>query len=156
MTQYVTFGIDRDMFAIPVTQVQEILELRPISRLPHAPPDIAGLIDVRGRSVAVVDFRVKLRLPPAEPTHATRIIILDLASTTSSAFGLIADRVFEVSDFEPADLESAPELGERWNSDFIAGIARWREGFVIVLHLDRFLKGEFRSMIGVGDGSIAA
>lgn len=156
MTQYVTLGIDRDMFAIPVAQVQEILDLRPISRLPHAPPDIAGLIDVRGRSVAVVDFRVKLGLPPAEATDATRIIILDLASTMSSAFGLIADRVYEVSDFETSDLEAAPELGRRWNSDYIAGIARWREGFVVVLHLERFLTGDASSLTAPAEAHLAA
>ncbi len=141
MTQYVTLGVDRDVFAIPVAQVQEILDVGPVSRLPHAPAEIAGLIDVRGRSVAVIDLRAKLGLPAAEATDSTRILILDLGSSTRSAFGLLADRVYEVSDLETGTLEPPPEFA-RWNSDYIDGIGRWRDGFVIVLHLERFLTAE--------------
>ena len=153
MTQYVTLGVDRDVFAIPVAQVQEILDLRPIARLPQAPPEIAGLIDVRGRSVAVVDFRAKLGLPPAEPTDTSRILILDLKVATSGALGLIADRVYEVSDFDADTLEAAPELGRRWRSEYIEGIGRWRDGFVIVLHLERFLTGDVTAFVADSPGS---
>ena len=142
MTQYVTLGVDRDVFAIPVAQVQEILDVGPVSRLPHAPAEIAGLIDVRGRSVAVIDLRAKLGLPAAEATDSTRILILDLGSGARSAFGLLADRVYEVSDLETGTLEPPPEFGARWNSDYIEGIGRWWDGFVIVLHLERFLTAE--------------
>ena len=115
MPQYLTLGVDRDVFAIPVVKVQEILDLRPISSLPYAPAEIAGLIDVRGRSVTVIDLRAKLGMSAAAATDATRIIILDANNNGTGAFGLIADRVHEVTDLDTESLEAAPELGKRWD-----------------------------------------
>ena len=64
-TQFVTLGIDREIFAVPVETVLEILDMRELFRMPDAPAWLAGLIDVRGRSVPVIDLRVKLGLPAA-------------------------------------------------------------------------------------------
>jgi purine-binding chemotaxis protein CheW len=142
MPQFLTLGVDRDVFAISVGRVQEILDMRSISSLPYTPDEIAGLIDVRGRSVTVVDLRAKLRMPAAAATDATRIVILDPKPDGSGSFGLIADRVYEVADLETESLESAPELGSRWDSRYIEAIGRWRDGFVIVLDLEHFLYGQ--------------
>jgi chemotaxis signal transduction protein len=119
-----------------------ILDLRPISSLPYAPAEIAGLIDVRGRSVTVIDLRAKLGMAAAAATDATRIIILDANNNGTGAFGLIADRVHEVTDLDTESLEAAPELGSRWDSRYIEAIGRWRDGFVIVLDLEHFLHGD--------------
>jgi purine-binding chemotaxis protein CheW len=95
--QFVTLGIDQEVFAVPVDTVVEILDMRPMFRLPEAPPYLAGLIDVRGRSVPVIDLRVKLGLPATATTETTRILVLEITiEGRPLALGLIADRVFEV------------------------------------------------------------
>ncbi len=70
--QFVTLGIDRELFAVPVQTVVEILDMRQMFRVPDAPAHLAGLIDVRGRSVPVVDLRVKLGLPAVAATESTQ------------------------------------------------------------------------------------
>ena len=91
--QYVTLGIDRETFAVPVESVREILDMRDISRLPHAPAYLLGIIDVRGRSVPVIDLRLKLALPSTPPTPETRILVLEVPiDVRATVLGLVADR----------------------------------------------------------------
>jgi purine-binding chemotaxis protein CheW len=136
LPQYVTLGVAREVFAAPVERVQEILEMRPVSWLPHAPPYLLGMIDVRGQSIPVVDLRLKLSLPAADDTLATRIVVLKVrAETKEVILGLKADRVFEVTVLD-GPLEPPPEIGVRWSSEVIAGIGRRGGAFVTVLDLD--------------------
>ena len=96
--QYVTIGIDREIFAVAVEYVREIISLQPITRLPHAPPFMTGMIDVRGLSVPVIDLRGKLGLPSVPMTENTRIVVLDVPlGGTFRTMGIIADRVIEVT-----------------------------------------------------------
>ena len=73
-----TLGIEQEVFAIPVEAVLEILEMRRVSRIPEAPPYMLGLIDLRGRSVPVLDLRTKLGLPHAAATDTTRILVIEV------------------------------------------------------------------------------
>src|SRR5260221_14249340 len=94
-SQFVTLGIGQEVFAVPVETVQEILDMRPVFRIPEAPPYLAGLIDVRGRGVPVIDLRLKLGLPAAAPTRHTRILVLEGAMAgRRTGLGPIADRGF--------------------------------------------------------------
>src|SRR6201985_3851059 len=77
-SQYLTLGLAGETFGISIRNVREILDMRPISRLPHAPHFMLGMIDVRGSGYPIVDLRLKLDLPSVPATHATRIIILDV------------------------------------------------------------------------------
>ena len=77
--QYVTLGVAESFFAVPVTRVQEILEPQSFARMPRAPRDFLGIIDVRGQSVPVIDLRLRLGMPAADDTLDTRIIVLDVA-----------------------------------------------------------------------------
>lgn len=136
--QFVTLGIDQEVFAVPVDKVVEILDMRPMFRLPDAPPYLAGLIDVRGRSVPVIDLRVKLGLPATTTTETTRILVLEIViDGRSLALGLIADRVFEVMALDVRQVEAPPDIGVKWRSDYISGIGRRAGGFVIIFDLPR-------------------
>lgn len=137
-TQLVTLGIGQEVFAVPVEAVIEILDMRPIFRLPDAPQYLTGLVDVRGRGVPAIDLRVKLGLPSAAATENTRILVLQVpVGQRELTIGLIADRVFEVAAVDPAKIETTPDIGVRWNSDYIRGIARRGEGFVVIFDLAR-------------------
>lgn len=138
--QYVTLGVANELFAAPVAKVQEILDMRPIARLPQAPDTLLGMIDVRGQGIPVVDLRLALGLPEATDTENTRIIVLTLAGQDGELkLGLRADRVFEVTVLDEADLDPPPAVSGSWTGRCIAGIGRRNGRFVTVLDLERLL-----------------
>lgn len=148
-SQYVTLGIDREVFAIPVARVQEILDPCPISRLPHAPAYLLGMIDVRGRGVPVIDLRTKLGLPAAEATSSTRILVLEVeVAGRDLVLGLQADRVFEVTGLDGGTLDPPPEVGVRWRSEYIVGVGRRNGAFVVVFDLSRLFASEDACLLG--------
>jgi len=155
--QYVTLGIEREVFAVPVEQVVEILDLRPAFRIPEAPPYLVGLIDVRGRGVPVIDLRLKLGLAAAPPTESTRILVLEIPiGERRLALGLVADRVFEVAALDGRDLEPPPDIGARWRSDYIRGIGRRGDGFVVIFDLSRLFSAEETALLGARAGMAPA
>jgi purine-binding chemotaxis protein CheW len=138
--QYVTLGVASDLFAAPVEKVQEILDMRPIARLPQAPPNLLGMIDVRGQGIPVLDLRLTLALEPAPDNENTRIIVLNVTTSGGDlTVGLRADRVFEVTVLDEARLDPPPAISGAWTGDCIAGIGRRNGNFVTVLDLDRLL-----------------
>src|SRR5215813_9059823 len=93
----VTLALGKEVCALEVAMVREILDSGPITRLPEAPPFLAGVIDVRGETVPVIDLRVKLGLTAAPVTPETRIVVVELGRRDRGlAVGLQVERVFEV------------------------------------------------------------
>lgn len=141
--QYVTLGIDKEIFAVPVVRVQEILELCPIARLPHAPAYLLGMIDVRSQGIPVIDLRAKLGLGATADSLDTRIIVLTVEiGGRALVLGLKADRVFEVTGLDDDKIEPPPEIGVRWRSEAIEGVGRRNGAFVTVLDLTRMFSTE--------------
>jgi purine-binding chemotaxis protein CheW len=141
--QYLTLGLDGETFGISIRNVREILDMRPISRLPHAPHFLLGMIDVRGSGYPIVDLRLKLDLPSVPTTDATRIIILDvMVADKVVGVGFVADCVHEVTDIDESSMEAVPSVGGRWKSDYIAGIGRKGDKFVIIFDLKRLMAQE--------------
>ena len=138
-SQYLTLGLAGETFGISIRNVREILDMRPISRLPHAPHFLLGMIDVRGSGYPIVDLRLKLDLPSTAATEATRIIILDVPVGDRLVGVGFADCVFEVTDIDESSAEPAPEVGGRWKSDYIAGIGRKGDKFVILFDLAKLM-----------------
>lgn len=135
---YVTLGVEREMFAVEVTCVREILDYRRPVRLPEAPPFLIGMIDVRGATIPVIDLRIRLGFPPGEITEHSRILVMETACNGRRiVVGLLADRVFEVAEITPDSVEGAPEIGVRWKSDYIKGVSRLRGEFVVIFDLGR-------------------
>jgi len=156
-SQYVTLGVDRDVFAVPVGCVREILDVPAVARLPHAPPFLLGMIDVRGHAVPVVDLRVRLGLPAAGATPDTRILVLEVPlAERPLVVGLMADRVFEVTGLDGDGLESAPEIGTRWDSACIAGVGRRGRGFVVVFDVAHLFGSADLPVLGGAPADLAA
>lgn len=156
-TPFLTLGLADELFGIDIRQVREILDVRPIAKLPHAPDFLLGMIDVRGAGYPVVDLRTKLGLPRAEPTPATRIIILDIpVNGRVQGVGFMADRVLEVATLDEASMMAAPEVGGRWRSTYIASIARRGDAFVIIFDLQRLMAGEELAFLPSDDARAAA
>lgn len=141
--QYLTLGLAGETFGIGIRNVREILDMRPISRLPHAPHFLLGMIDVRGSGYPIVDLRLKLDLPSVPATDATRIIILDVPiGNRVVGVGFVADCVYEVTDIDESAIEPVPAVGGRWKSDYIAGIGRKGDRFVVIFDLKRLMAHE--------------
>src|SRR3954470_12588111 len=112
MAQYLTLGLADETFGISIRNVREILDMRPISKLPHAPNFLLGMIDVRGSGYPIVDLRTKLSLPAVAATEATRIIILDVPMKDRLVgIGLVPDCVFEVPNIGEREIKPIPEVG---------------------------------------------
>jgi purine-binding chemotaxis protein CheW len=140
--QVVTFGLDAETFAIPVTLVREILDYREPFRIPNGPAFLLGLTDLRGEGVTTVDLRLRLGLSPAEPGLSTRILVVDVPlGDRALTLGLVVDRVLDVSTVDTADIGPAPDVGSRWASDYIAGVARREGGFVVFIDMVRVFSG---------------
>jgi purine-binding chemotaxis protein CheW len=136
--QFVTLGIEREVFGVPVESVLEILDMQPVFRVPEAPAYMLGLIDLRGRSVPVLDLRTKLGLPSTAATETTRILVLEVSvAGRPLVLGLVADRVFEVLALGAHEIEPAPDIGVRWRSDYISGVGHRDARFVIIFDLPK-------------------
>lgn len=156
--QAVTFGIGSEVFAVPVSNVREILDYQEPFRLPHAPDYFLGLIDVRGIGVPTIDLRRRLGLPAAPITPLTRILILEVPREGGAPLllGLVIDRALVVSAFARTTIETSPEIGVRWRSDYITGVIRQDGGFIVLIDIARVLTSEDAALIERGQASQAA
>ena len=135
---YLTFKLEEEVFALDVSQVREVLDLSPITKVPRAADFMRGVINVRGSVVPVVDLRRKLGIPETKATKDTRIVVmeLDLEGETTT-LGAMADSVHEVLEIEPAQIEDPPKIGARWRTEFIRGIGKRDDEFIIILDIAR-------------------
>lgn len=139
-----TFGLGDALFGLPVTLVQEILDARPVSALPSAPPHLLGVIDVRGASVAVVDLRRLLGEAPRDDAPDTRFVVLILEQGGRRLpVALRVDRVIEVTGLDDGRLErvAGSEL-LRWAPRMVAGLGRRNGAFVTVLRTEGLFDDE--------------
>jgi purine-binding chemotaxis protein CheW len=138
MTQYLTFKLGEEIFALDVAQVREVLDLTPITKVPRAPDFMRGVINVRGSVVPVVDMRLKFGMSKTDNTVDTRVVVMDLSlDGDNTVLGALADSVHEVMDLEPAQIEEPPKIGSRWKSECIKGIGKRDDEFIIILDIDR-------------------
>lgn len=155
-SQFVTFSLDNEVFAVPVSVVREILDHEDAFKIPHGPEYLLGLRDVRGQGVPVIDLRLRLGMTKTEKTPHTRALVLDVPiGEKILTLGLVADRVFEVIPFRTDEIEGAPDIGVRWPSDYIAGVVRRNGGFVVIVDLARLFSGAEMAMMGSA-GRLAA
>lgn len=142
-SQFVTFSLGEEVFAVPVNVVREILDHEEPFKIPHGPDYLLGLRDVRGQGVPVIDLRLRLGMTRTVKTPHTRILVMDVPlNDRSLAVGVVADKVFEVIPFRYADIEQAPDIGIRWRSDYIHGVVRREIGFVVIIDLARLFSGD--------------
>lgn len=135
--QYMTFKLGDELFAINVSQVREVLELTQITRVPTAPVYMKGVVNVRGKSVPVVDLRLKFGLSQTEETVNTRIVVMELDLDGERAIvGGIADSVHEVIELDPSQINPPPSIAMRWRTELIRGMGRRGEDFIIILDLN--------------------
>ncbi len=134
--QYITFRLGSEVFAVNVANVREVLDLTPITKVPTAPRCMRGVVNVRGSAIPVLDLRQRFGMSSVEETVNTRILVLELEIEEELVVvGGIADSVHEVIELEPAQIVAPPTVAMRWRSDFIRGIGKRGDEFIILLDL---------------------
>jgi purine-binding chemotaxis protein CheW len=136
--QYLSFKLENELFALDITKVREVLDYTAITKVPRTPEFMRGVINLRGSVVPVVDLRLKFGMTRTEKTVNTCIIIVEVKVDHETAvLGALADSVQEVMDLEPGQIEPAPRIGTRLNTEFIKGMGKRDNGFIIILDVDK-------------------
>lgn len=138
--QHLTFMLGQETFAIGILAIKEIIEYGQLTAVPMMPPFIRGVINLRGAVVPVVDLTVRFGGAPAEPTRRTCIIIIEFTvEEETQVAGVVVDAVNEVLEIPAADIMPPPAFGARIRADFIKGMGKVRDKFVIILDVDKVL-----------------
>jgi purine-binding chemotaxis protein CheW len=134
---FVTLTLAGQVCGVPVGAVRDILSAQPITRIPLAPPEIAGSLNLRGRIVTSIDLRLRLGLPEAEP-GAPRMSVV--AERGSELYALLVDQVQEVLALPPERIERPPTtLSPLW-AQHCTGVCRMDEGLVVLLDPARLIE----------------
>jgi purine-binding chemotaxis protein CheW len=153
-TQYLTFKLDEEVFALDIAKVREVLDFTDVTRVPQTPEFMRGVINLRGNVVPVVDMRLKFGLPATEKTVNTCVIIVEIAvDGEATVLGAMADSVQEVLDLESEQIEPAPRIGTRLDTAFIRGMGKRDERFVIILDIDRVFSHTELTAVKVDGGT---
>jgi len=133
---FVTLMIAGQLFGIPVLSVQDVLGPQRITRIPLAPPEVAGALNLRGRIVTAVDVRRRLNLPPREDNGTGMSVVVE---HRGEPYSLMIDSVGEVMELPTASFEpNPPTLNPRWRQ-VSAGIYRLEGRLMLVLEVDKLL-----------------
>jgi purine-binding chemotaxis protein CheW len=139
--QVLTFSLGAEDFGVDILGVKEIRGWTPVTRLPHVPPHVLGVLNLRGSIVPILDLRVRFSMPAAEFTALTVIIVVAVrTATTVREFGLVVDAVSDVLDIDAGNLKEPPVLGGAATMDFIRGLAIVAERMLILLDVEALIR----------------
>lgn len=149
-TQYLTFMLAGDMFAIGILSIKEIIQYDSLTTVPMMPDCVRGVINLRGAVVPVMDLLARFGRASSTVTKRTCIVIVELqvegdTGLESQVVGVLVDAVNEVIDIAPSDVEPPPAFGARIRTDFIQGMGKVKGKFVILLNA-----GQVLSMSDIG------
>lgn len=141
--QYLTFKLNDEVFGVDVAKVREILDLIKITRVPQTPDFMRGVINLRGSVVPVVDMRIKFGLEATESTVNTCIVVVEVElDGENTILGALVDSVQEVFELEQSEIEPAPRIGTKLRTDFIKGMGKHDDRFIILLNIDKIFSTE--------------
>jgi purine-binding chemotaxis protein CheW len=148
-TQYLTFQLAGEEYAIGILQVKEIIAYGTLTKVPQTPRSIRGVINLRGNVVAVADLAVKFGLPPSRVTDRSCVIIVETNPEGEKiVVGIVADSVNQVIDLPTQEILPAPAFGTRIRLDFLRGMGKAGQKFVLVLDIDKVLAAEDVNLMG--------
>lgn len=143
-TQLVSFNLEKEEFGLDIMQIQEIITLPNVTKIPRAPSFIEGIIDLRDSVLPVIDLRKKLLLPPKEFDEETRVIVVTIKGLL---MGLIVDFVTEVLRLQNDTIETTPAMISDIDTEYIKGISRIGRGLILILDVEKiFSSGEMQQM----------
>ncbi|BCS54835.1 chemotaxis protein CheW [Geobacter sp. SVR] len=146
--QYLTFMLGEEVFALDIEKVREVIDYTTVTKVPQTPDFMRGVINLRGNVVPVVDLRLKFGMSMTEKTVNTCVIFTEVALGGETVLlGAMADSVREVLDLESEEIEPPPHFGARLSTEFIRGMGKHEDQFIIILDIDKiFATGELDLM----------
>lgn len=146
-TQYLTFKLEEETFALVVSKVREILDFTTVTKVPQTPEFMRGVINLRGSVVPVMDLRLKFGMTATEKTVSTCVVVVEtLLDNENMVLGVLADSVQEVIDLETDQIEPAPRIGSKLNTDFILGMGKRDDQFMMILDIDQVFTADEQMM----------
>ncbi|MCG5514033.1 chemotaxis protein CheW [Ectothiorhodospira shaposhnikovii] len=144
LRQYLSFMLKGDVYAIGILHIKEIIEYDKVTSVPMVPDFIRGVINLRGAVVPVIDLARRFGKSVSQINRRTCIVLIELADAQDEThvLGLVVDAVNEVLEIADVDVLPPPAFGARIRTDFIQGMGRVGEDFVIILQLDQILSAE--------------
>jgi purine-binding chemotaxis protein CheW len=137
-TQYLTYKLDQETFALDIAKVREVLDFTDVTKVPRTPDFMRGVINLRGSVVPVVDLKLKFGMPKTEKSVNTCIIISEVTSDgETTVLGALADSVQEVMDLDAEHISAPPKIGTNLNTEFIKGMGKHNDQFIIILDIDK-------------------
>jgi len=156
--QYLTFKLEEEIYALEITKVREVLDYTKVTKVPQTPPFVKGVINLRGKVVPVVDLRLKFGMTETQQTIDTCIIIVEISlDEEHTQLGALADQVQEVLELDPTQIEPPPKIGSRLDTEFIKGMGKINDEFIIILNIEKvFSLGELAVVQQMAESSGAA
>ncbi len=137
-TQYLTYKLGDEVFALDIGKVREVLDFTSATKVPRTPEFMRGVINLRGSVVPVVDLRLKFGMTKTEKTVNTCVIIVEVkVDGETTVLGCLADSVQEVLDLGPGQIEPSPRIGTKLRTEFIKGMGKQGDHFIIILDVDK-------------------
>ena len=147
--KYLTIRLGRESYGIPVLKVREIIRICPITWVANMPPQVRGVINLRGKVIPVVDLRTRFGLPAGADHDRTCIVVTQVAATVgngSRLYGVIVDGVEDVAHFTAADIQPTPDFGGAIDTRFITGMAKTGDSVKSLIDLDAIAAAEGSSL----------
>ena len=142
-TAKLTFKLDEEIFAVPVEQVMEIIEVSQITKIPQTPEYIRGVTNLRGNVLPVIETRMKFGMPSIKDTIDTCIIVMAVQMHEEEIqLGVLVDAVMEVTQFETNQIKDKPNIGKKYKSEFITGIANSDDRFILLLDVNKVFSSD--------------
>jgi len=136
LLQLVSFKIGTEEFGVDILNVQEIIKIVQITKVPNSPVFVEGVINLRGKVIPVIDLRTRLGLQKLEHDKDTRIIVVELSKST---IGFIVDAVNEVLRIPISITEAPPEIVAGVDSEFIKSVGKLDDRLLILIDLNKIL-----------------
>jgi purine-binding chemotaxis protein CheW len=153
--QVLTFVLGSETYGVDILRVQEIRGFSAVTKIPHAPSHVLGVLNLRGSIVPIVDLRMRFSLDRAEYNAVTVIIVLSVQSSNGRRdFGVVVDGVSDVVDVNKAEVRPAPELGSASATEYILGLVPVAERMVVLLDIDCLIGNDLRTAPAADESSM--
>jgi purine-binding chemotaxis protein CheW len=148
INSYLTFKLGEEIFGANVSKVLNILEMTKITKVPKAPNYMKGVINLRGSVLPLIDTRIKFDMPETEYTTNTCILVLDIDLGGEPVHvGALVDSVQEVIEIDAAQILPPPSIGSKYKSEFIEGMAKINDEFIMLLNMDLIFSNNELSLL---------
>ncbi len=154
--QYLSFNLGEEVFAVDIAKVREVLEFTSVTKVPQTPDFMRGVINLRGGVVPVVDMKLKFGMSETKKSINTCVIIteVEMEGGETAVLGALADSVQEVFDLHDSEIEPAPKIGTQLNTEFLKGMGKKDDEFVLLLDIDKVFSEDELGRIDVTEETL--